>query len=47
MILEAIVKAIEESDESRYIISCSTGIDQTVLHRIVELENRPKRRKGR
>ena len=35
MILETIVKAIEESSESRYAVSFGTGIDQSVLHRIV------------
>jgi len=35
MILEAIAKAIEKSDKSRYQISKDTGIDQAVLCRIV------------
>ena len=35
MILETIVKAIEKSGVSRYKISCDTGVDASVLHRIV------------
>ena len=34
MILEAIGKAIDKSDKSRYQISKETGIDQAVLCRI-------------
>ena len=35
MILEKLAKAIENSGHSRYAISKATGVDQSVLHRIV------------
>lgn len=35
MILETIAKAIEKTGVSRYQISCDTGVDPSVLHRIV------------
>jgi len=35
MIMESVAKAIEESDKSRYRIAKDTGIDNTVLFRIV------------
>ena len=35
MILEAIVKAIRNSKITRYKIAQDTGIDESVLHRIV------------
>ena len=35
MIREAIVKAIKNSGKSRYRIAKDTGIDPTVLHRLV------------
>ena len=35
MIIESIAKAIEESGKSRYQIAKDTGIDNTVLFRIV------------
>ena len=35
MILETMVKAIKKSGCSRYKISCDTGVDASVLHRIV------------
>jgi ribosome-binding protein aMBF1 (putative translation factor) len=36
MIIEAIAKAIENSDISRYQISKDTGIDQAVLCRLMQ-----------
>ncbi len=35
MLAERIIQAIEKSGTSRYRISQDTGIDQTVLHRLV------------
>jgi hypothetical protein len=35
MILEKLVEAIENSEHSRYAIHKATGVDQSVLHRIV------------
>ena len=35
MLIEAIAKAIEKSDKTRYQISKETGIDQAILCRIV------------
>ena len=35
MIMESVAKAIKESDKSRYRIAKDTGIDNTVLFRIV------------
>ena len=35
MLLEAVAKAIEKSDKTRYRIAQDTGVNQTVLFRLV------------
>jgi len=35
MIIEEIVKAIEQSEKTRYRIAVDCGIDHTVIHRLV------------